>query len=1208
MPEIKIIETVDNSNVAPKLQETKRQFENLQKSLENLDFKSLNQKQINSFSDQIQEEVKRLKEAVKEYETQINNLKAQQKSLQDSGDFLSAGAMNNEIRAVQNSITAYNNKIGVLESYRDKLMKAEEALSKKNKTEKEAEPIMVRMLGGQKNYNQILSLLPTGLKKAIDGINKMTTAGLRFIATPLGATLAALILAYKAISTWLHKSAEGQEALAKVSGLLEGVMNVLKDVVMSVGRALYKAFTEPKQAVIDLWESIKTGLLNRIKAAGGVFVSFGKVVTEALHGNFKEAGDAAKELANNYQKIFTGKDAKDIADGTRAVFDRIKATSELKEREHQLHKDRIAWSEEDKRLEAEIAKERNTMRTGTNAQRKAASANVIKLEEQRTAQELKFAKEELAIQEERNKLHTSSQEDLDKEAQLRAKVQEIEAKGTRAKGAALRTEAKVRKQEESAAQKAAKEAEQRVKKEEELQNELNAIVLDNEQARLDLMDDGTKKEVIQIRQNYEKRREEIRKQAAKWKRLNKEAGITGLGEDGLTDSQRTAINAANKLNEAKAEKANEEIARRNREEYLKEYGTYQEKKLAINEEYMRKWLATDDEFERKRLGKERDKNLEALERQYNANYALIFADAGALSDNLLVRAIEATQKEIDKAQKDGDIEKLTSLYANLKAQLTEQSSRENWGFVGLAQAFKDLAKAREDLENAKDTAEQNKALETMERLMSEISRRGSEIKGVFTELGSQMQGMGGRIGEIGSGISELGGAAQKITEVIGQQKAGISMNKGSAITFVLQSAIELAGMLVNSIQANKKAQEEWNRTLRQSEHELTMLNLEALDYKEQNIFGIENPYKKAIDGAKQYSEAMKALQEQTSKLVEGGKVQTGTKKAINWSNVGKGAAIGAAAGAVAGAGIFSGITTAAGAAIGAAAGIITGLLSTKVVPVFKTLQEKYGTVVNDAFELNPQIIADYDKLDADTKKLVDNWKEIKAKAEEAEAQMRETFKNLAGDVGNQLSDSLVEAFTNGKLNSAIDDFHDKMNDTIEDIIEQMVFSNVFSEMFDNLQKEMEESFKGPNADENIVDDLIRFEEAYKNGLEEYEKQMEDARAYMQSAGFKDAFTNDTQRAGLSQGVATASQDSIDVLSGMMTVVQGHTFEIKESLTGFSAQYETLIANTAAMLEHTQGIHVDTTEIKEIQAQIAELSRSINSNVSTIVDRGVTMRG
>ncbi len=730
-----------------------------------------------------------------------------------------------------------------------------------------------------------------------------------------------------------------------------------------------------------------------------------------------------------------------------------------------------------------------------------------------------------------------------------------------------------------------KKAEERKKLEKQLNDELDSMLLDNEQARLGLYQDGTKKEIEQIRVNYEKRKNEVKKLEDKWREDNGKAGRKDLNARGLTTEQAAAIDTASGLNEASRQKAINEVARKNREEYLKEYGTYEEKKLAINEEYVKKVLATEDEYERMSLAKKRDQDLDALRKQYDTSYNLIFADAGRLSDNLLVKAIKATQKEIEKATSEGKIQELESLYARLREQMEVQSSRnDEWGFVGLGSAFRDIEKAKEAYEKAVESGSQEdviKAASEYEQAISKVEKKAEQIQTIFSEIGSIMEDIGGTIGEIGSSLGSLSGAAKSIMDAIESYETG-SHNPGESIASIATAAIEIGGMLAKSINSNNEAQKEWNRTIDESAHKLAMLNLEALDYKQQNIFGVESPYKKAIDGALQYGEAMKNLVEQTRKLSDG-KVQTKTKKAIDWSNVAKGAATGAAAGAVAGGGAFSWLTTGIGAAVGA----VVGAFSTKTVPVFESLAQKYGKIVNDDFTLNPQILADYNKLDDDTKQLVDNWKEIKAKAEEAQQQMKDTFTSLSGDIGGQLSDSLVNAFTDGRLDSAIDGFHDKLGGTIEDIVEQMVFSNVFSEMFDNLEKEMNASF-GSDGDRNIVDDLIRFEEAYQSGLEEYGRQMADAKEYLSSQGYDAWNRGSDNETSSSRGFAAMSQETGNELNGRFTAIQISNETIAQNSlaqTGYLLTIKDLVAGGSSVLADIRNMHaIEASYLEDIARQ------------------------
>ncbi len=637
----------------------------------------------------------------------------------------------------------------------------------------------------------------------------------------------------------------------------------------------------------------------------------------------------------------------------------------------------------------------------------------------------------------------------------------------------------------------------------------------------------------------------------------------------------------------------------NRIDFLRQYGTFEQKLAATIEDFDRKISEAEDEFEKKTLGAKKADAIMELYRQYSNIYKLIFANVKSLTGSLLGDAIKATQDEINKAiENKASTESLAKLYERLHALQNEQADRNRgWGFVGLAG---NIAALDAEVAKGKDAD-----LEKVAVLQDGIEKSFKEIGAAFSELGKELEQFDGALGDIGKTFSAIGDNADTIGKAF---SGGFAENTAGAISTAVSGSIQLLGMVLTSIEKNKKAQEEWNLTIEAAAMKYKMLQLDALDYKQKNIFGVENPYKRAIDGALQYGSAMEALNEQVGKLA-GGQVQTGTKKVVDWGNVGKGAAIGTAAGAAVGS-IIPGIGTAIGAAVGAAIGLVTGaiagLASTKIVPVFESLSQHYGQIFNpETYELNERILADYDKLDDATKQIVDNWQDIADKAKEAEQQMRENFSDLSGDLGDKLKSSLVAAFKNGELYGAIDDFHGKMTSTIEDIVSSLVFSSVFSDMFTDLESDFMASFKGPNADNNIVDDLMRFSETYKQGLADYDEQMKAAQAYLRSQGY-DVWQSDQRTAQTRTGI-TATQDSVNEGNARLTTIQSHTFELKEDVREIKSQHAAVVQNTAAILEHVQGIHSDTNDMRQTLSEVKTLAGHIKSGVGTIIDSGVKIK-
>lgn len=558
-----------------------------------------------------------------------------------------------------------------------------------------------------------------------------------------------------------------------------------------------------------------------------------------------------------------------------------------------------------------------------------------------------------------------------------------------------------------------------------------------------------------------------------------------------------------------------------------------------------------------------------------AQYSIIFADADSLSRNQLKEAIRLTTEEIKKAAPG--TQEYIALLERLRAQLDTQIGNSGWGFSKIIDAFKNLPKAVSEYNTALDNNDEgaaSKAEGEVQAYVQAIKDGMSQVSSAFSELGSSLEKFGGKIGEIGGLLSGLASNTDNITT------AFTSKNKGEIISAGISSAVQYVGMIGDQIAENKRIEEEWNATIRETAHELDMLNLEKLDYKQENLFGVENPYKRAIDGARQYGEAVGLINSKLGELAEG-QVQVGTKKVANWKNVGKGVAAGAGVGAAIGTAVggwAAGLGTVIGTAIGSVVGGLGALFGgKKKVAVYENLLDKYGSLLDESegagpFDLNPKIIADYKKLDDATKQIVDNWDEIKKKAEEAEEQMRQNFSDLAGDIGDQLSDALVDAFRNGDLYSAVDDFHGKMTSTIEDIVSQLIFSAVFKDLFNELEQRFNDSFKA-GGDQSITDDLIWFDKIYKGNLDKYKEAMDQAKAELEGQGY-DAWSSDT-RTGTSKGIANASQDSVDELNGRATAIQGYTYNIQENTAA-------LVRHSASMLEHLSGIRDNTARLETIE--------------------------
>lgn len=266
-----------------------------------------------------------------------------------------------------------------------------------------------------------------------------------------------------------------------------------------------------------------------------------------------------------------------------------------------------------------------------------------------------------------------------------------------------------------ASEKAAREAEKRKQVSEKLGQELAELQRENDAAEIEAMDEGLQKKLRQIENDYQARKNEIDKQESDWKRKNKEAG----GSEGLSEEQQSAIDNANELNEAKRQRGVAEAYREEfnaMQEHLRAYGTYQQQKLAITEEYAEKIRKASSDSERRYLGVERDSLLagvEAQELKANIDWSVVFGEFGGMFHDLIAPELEKAKAYMQTDEfRNADHESQEALVSAVRQM--EQS------LVGASKvSFKKLG--REITAYQKSLADLKQAQEDYERTYADLS-------------------------------------------------------------------------------------------------------------------------------------------------------------------------------------------------------------------------------------------------------------------------------------------------------------------------------------------------------------------------------------------------------------------------------------------------------------------------------------------------------
>lgn len=183
-------------------------------------------------------------------------------------------------------------------------------------------------------------------------------------------------------------------------------------------------------------------------------------------------------------------------------------------------------------------------------------------------------------------------------------------------------------------------------KQKEIQERVNQQLLDlqnkNQQSRINLMEEGSDKRIAQIEYDYDREIEAIRKREKEWReaqggKLTQEQTVEI--KTAITQAQATRMRSTQEV-----ENEQIEAQRKAMNDYLKEYGTYQEKKMALAAEYGRKIAFAETEGEKLILGKEWDKQLSDLEIKSGNTANAIIALFGDMKDKTLKELIKISTK------------------------------------------------------------------------------------------------------------------------------------------------------------------------------------------------------------------------------------------------------------------------------------------------------------------------------------------------------------------------------------------------------------------------------------------------------------------------------------------------------------------------------------------------------------------------------------
>lgn len=342
---------------------------------------------------------------------------------------------------------------------------------------------------------------------------------------------------------------------------------------------------------------------------------------------------------------------------------------------------------------------------------------------------------------------TEKEDQAKKEAKAKAAAEEEAKKNaTKAKKAAVD---------------AKKQAEDRKKAQEELNEDLKQLRQQNIDDDISLMQDGTEKKLAEIKNDYAKRKAEIDKQEAEFKKKNKEAGkkasLTSAQSDALSKARGLATQEYNK----KLDEVNREALTSMRD-YLKEYGSLYQQKQAIAEEYEEKIAKAQTQGEKLSLQQQRKKDLQTIEinaiRQ-NIDWGSIFGDFGAMFKDQLEPTIKKLQ-ELSKSTTDVNEQKtIQELISKLQGSATVWDSDI---FKKVSDDINSYQSAMQGYIDAQEReAEATKAVTKAQEYLAKAKKGGN--KGSVSKAESNLSMAQNVLATASNNVLKFGSSVQKAT-------------------------------------------------------------------------------------------------------------------------------------------------------------------------------------------------------------------------------------------------------------------------------------------------------------------------------------------------------------------------------------------------------------------------------------------------------------
>ena len=541
-----------------------------------------------------------------------------------------------------------------------------------------------------------------------------------------------------------------------------------------------------------------------------------------------------------------------------------------------------------------------------------------------------------------------------------------------------------------------------------------------------------------------------------------------------------------------------------------------------------------------------------------------------------------SQAELKALEKSPEkLKALTEQYEKLKKEVLGKNP-----FRALADAVGELFKHGEDGEE--------KGLEAKLKCLGESAAASAEMVGDLAGKLSEMFEAAGN-----DGMAEAMDAVQGVMTSVSNIGRGFA--EGGVVGGIAAAAGEAIGWVTKAFQASARHKAALEKimeevTAQQREYNLLLMEQNLELEKAQTIFGTDT-YGKAANAVRVMKDAYAGLKAEIAGTAEQqkkfGYLDTGN---AFWNKI-----------------VNKGYSELKDAYSGLAdIEIKTGHKKTglfgwgKGKDTYSSILDVYPELIDSAGNFNRELaesIMNSREFAKNDKEALQYIIDLYDQAEEAWESVKDYFEGVFGDLGQTLTDALVDAFKNGT--DAGKAFADSLTGMLEKLAEQMIYTVTIAPLLEKAQEEMLDVMKREDlTDEEKFGNYVRIlDDMTDNALSQqgtFNALLEKYRQMAKEKGLDLWQGDSTTQTGKSGAYTTASQESITKLEGLYTAMLVHE-------TNIDTNVENVAGSMQTALGHLKRIDTNTGECSETLKLMRKDMRDMKDDLTTLRRDGIKTR-